>query len=239
MPCRPDMQDLSYVANLGIKLPHLKFDDDSMVVSNFKSPVRRSETKLGIEQFKLMGYEPVVAPRYFEGEADLKWINSNVYAGGYGVRTSMNALKWFEREFNMVVIPIESTNELYHLDCTIFPMTPKLSIVVEGAVPISTLRQLEKHTEIIMAPSRLGPNGITNNTRIDHLVMVSTIIDTLKRGDDDFPIESEKLTWLEHTCAKYGFEPVTFNTSEFHKSGAAMSCMIMHLNYVDFMKDAM
>ena len=38
---------------------------------------------------------------------------------------------------------------------------------------------------------------------------------------------------LEKICFNEGLEPVFFNLSEYMKSGAMLSCMMMHLNYVD------
>src|ERR1700677_9778 len=42
VPSRPGLGDLPYVANLGINLPHVQ--DNTIVVSNFKSEPRRGET---------------------------------------------------------------------------------------------------------------------------------------------------------------------------------------------------
>jgi len=38
---------------------------------------------------------------------------------------------------------------------------------------------------------------------------------------------------MEKMCYELGLEPVFFNISEYTKSGAALSCMVMHLNRVD------
>ena len=46
--------------------------------------------------------------------------------------------------------------------------------------------------------------------------------------------EKHKITTLEKICYNEGLEPIIFNISEFMKSGAMLSCMIMHLNYVDY-----
>ena len=39
--------------------------------------------------------------------------------------------------------------------------------------------------------------------------------------------------YLEKICSNEGMEPIIFNISEFMKSGALLSCCVMHLNYVD------
>ena len=45
--------------------------------------------------------------------------------------------------------------------------------------------------------------------------------------------EKAKINTLEKICFNEGLEPVFFNLSEYMKSGAMLSCMMMHLNYVD------
>lgn len=81
---------------------------------------------VGKNFFENLGYDTVIAPEYFEGEADLKFLHDNVYVGGYGQRTNMNALNWFQKTYNMIIIPLEMTDpKLYHLDCVVFPMEEK------------------------------------------------------------------------------------------------------------------
>jgi hypothetical protein len=48
--------------------------------------------------------------------------------------------------------------------------------------------------------------------------------------------EKHKIESLEKICFNEGLEPVFFNLSEYMKSGAMLSCMMMHLNYVDYNK---
>ena len=42
-----------------------------------------------------------------------------------------------------------------------------------------------------------------------------------------------KIEVLEKICSNEGMEPIIFNLSEYMKSGAMLSCCIMHLNRVD------
>lgn len=232
LPSRHGLQDLPYVANLGIKLPHIK--DNLIVVANFKSPPRRHETELGQRFFEMMGYKTIVAPRYFEGEADLKWLKGNVYVGGFGIRTNLEALSWFHDKFDMKIIPVRGSEELYHLDCAIFPLASDAAIVVEGSMEPRALRAVEKRVEVIMAPKELGARGVTNCVRANQLVLFDANVADMQRSDPLYELEARKVSFLERTCAKKGYEPVMFNLSEFEKSGAALSCMVMHLNYVDY-----
>ena len=57
------------------------------------------------------------------------------------------------------------------------------------------------------------------------------IVDLL--NSDLSAAEKAKINTLERICFNEGLEPVFFNLSEYMKSGAMLSCMMMHLNYVD------
>ena len=235
LPSRAGLQDLPFVANLGISLPHL--NNNTIIVSNFKSEPRRNETKIGKMFFETMGYKTIVSPKYFEGEADLKWLgNKNVYVGGFGVRTNIAALTWFRDTFDMKIIPVKSNDELYHLDCTIFPLSSQNAVVVQDAIEPKQLKIIEKFVDVIEAPKWLGASGVTNCVRVNRLVLAGSKIYDLKKTDEDYSAESGKIKFIETMCANQGYDPVIFNLSEFSKSGAAISCMIMHLNYVDFME---
>ena len=49
-------------------------------------------------------------------------------------------------------------------------------------------------------------------------------------------IEKHKIESLEKICSNVGMEPAIFNLSEYMKSGAMLSCLVMHLNRVDHHK---
>src|SRR5262249_36901452 len=88
-----NLQDLIYTANLGIVLEHLP-GCNTVVISNFTSPPRQGEAPVGIKFFEAMGYEVHVPPAKFEGEAELKHLHDNVYAGGYGIRSEAKTYEW-------------------------------------------------------------------------------------------------------------------------------------------------
>lgn len=236
VPSRPGLGDLPYVANLGINLPHVQ--DNTIVVSNYKSEPRRGETSVGLHFFEDIGYKTVVAPPYFEGEADLKFLNKNNYCGAYGMRTSMNALDWFSKSYDMNIIPIKIDDpELYHLDCVIFPLQSDKMFVVESAVDKSTKRKIEKYVDIIPIDDKAGHCGITNCVRMGSLILNGTNIETLKKTDDQYDKEKYKNDTLEKICANNAYDVVFFNISEFAKSGADLSCMFMHLNYPELLQE--
>lgn len=233
LPSRPGLQDQTYVANLGVVLPHLP--DPVVVISNFRSPPRRAEQEPGLEFFRQLSLKVEVAPAYFEGEADLKWIGDNVYVGAHGMRTCREALDWFAEHFDMEVIPFEIDNEyLYHLDCSIFPITREDLVVCTEVAEPDTLRAIERHASIIDVSVDNADSGITNCVRIGDHVVCASHLEELSSTHKDYAYEKQKVKTLEEICEKLRLNAVFFNLSEFLKSGAMLSCMIMHLNYKNF-----
>ena len=125
LPSTPGFQDQPYVSNLGAVLPHC--EEDTVLISRFRSAPRIGEERTGADFFKLMHFTVERPPEtfeaesvYFEGEADLKHIRGNVYIGAHGMRTSRNALAWASERFGMEIVPFRVTNPyLYHLDCCV------------------------------------------------------------------------------------------------------------------------
>src|SRR5829696_5279608 len=143
-----DLQDLVFTANLGIALTHL--EPAPIVVSNFTTDVRRGEVDVGLPFFEAMGYETRLAPYRFEGEADLKHLHDNVYVGGYGLRSERETYEWMERDFDMEVVKVRERDPyLYHLDCTIFPITREDTLVCTSLFEPEELAELERHTNVI------------------------------------------------------------------------------------------
>ncbi|HEY6166780.1 MAG TPA: hypothetical protein VI454_01985, partial [Verrucomicrobiae bacterium] len=225
-----ELQDLLYTANLGIVLDHLP-DKNTVVISNFMSPPRRGETPVGVKFFQDMGYDVHVAPAKFEGEAELKHLYDNVYIGGYGIRSEKETYDWMEEQFDMRVIKVrEAEPYLYHLDCSIFPVTKENTLVCTELYSKKELAELEKFTNVISVTVDEAFSGICNSVRLPNQVLNSSHIHDLKAGTEDYKFELQKNRKLEDICANLALEVAYFNLSEFHKSGALLSCMVMHLN---------
>lgn len=229
LPSYPDLQDQTYVANLGIVLPHIA--EQIVVISNFRSEVRRPESDIGREFLRLMNFSVIDAPEYFEGEADLKHIRDNLYVGAYGIRTSKNALDWFSNSFEMKVIPIcMQDSRLYHLDCLILPVSNDKVIACTELIDKENLRELEKYVCLYDVEYNLALSGITNSIVLDNYILCSSHIAELKPSSEEYNKEKCKIEKLEDFCSKFGMELKLFNLSEFLKSGALLSCLMMHLN---------
>jgi N-dimethylarginine dimethylaminohydrolase len=229
-PQGQDLQDLIYTANLGIVLEHMP-DRNTVVISNYTSAARRGETPIGVKFFQDMGYDVHVAPAKFEGEAELKHLHDNIYIGGYGIRSERETYDWMEEKFGMKVIKVREVDPyLYHLDCSIFPVTKENTLVCTELFSKKELAELSKYTNIIPVTADEACSGICNSVRLPNQVINSSHIHDLKAGTEDYKLELQKNRKLEDIVADLALEVSYFNLSEFHKSGALLSCMVMHLN---------
>jgi N-dimethylarginine dimethylaminohydrolase len=233
LPAKGDYQDLVYVANLGIYLPHIT-DSNNIIMANFTSEPRQGEEEVGKPFFELMDYNVHMCPFKWEGEADLKYLYDNVYVGGYGIRSDIRAYEWMEENFDMKIIKVEMVDDyLYHLDCSIFPLTKDKTLVCTELFNEDELAQLSQYTEVINVDIEDALNGMTNSVRLGNTILCASNISEMTRADENYEAEKHKIESLEKICFNEGLEPVFFNLSEYMKSGAMLSCMMMHLNYVD------
>ena len=229
-PAKCRLQDLVFTANLGIVLEHMP-QRNIVVLSNYTSAPRVGETEVGKQFFRSMGYRTVVAPYRFEGEAELKHLHDNVYVGGYGIRSDRAVYEWMETEFDMDVIKVEETEEyLYHLDCSVFPITLEDTLVCTELFDREEVARIEKATNIIDVSADACFSGICNSVRHHNAILNSSHIYSLRAGSEEYFEELKKNRELEDIAVKLGFEVNYFNLSEYHKGGALLSCMVMHLN---------
>lgn len=239
LPSSPGLQDQPYVSNLGLVLPHC--EKDTVIISRFRSPPRVGEDRIGTDFFKLMNFvveQPpeifAAEPVYFEGEADLKHIRGSVYIGAHGMRTSRNALTWAAQRFGMEIVPFEVTDPyLYHLDCCFLRITEEAVLLCTSLADPKCLKAMEQHCEVIDVSVELARAGITNCLLLPgEMLCDSTIVD-LGKESPSYPIEKSKIERLETMCSRFGRTLRVFCMSEFYKSGALLSCLIMHIRQVN------
>ena len=232
LPSRGDrkLQDLVFTASLGAVLEHLP-DKNTALVSNFCAPPRVGEAPPGVAFFESLGYSTARPPHKFEGEAELKHLRDNVYAGGYGIRSESAAYEWMERRYDMQVVKLEETDRyLYHLACTLFPVTRDDTMVCTELYGREELGALERHTNIIDVSVDDCYAGICNSARLSNTILNASHVSELQAGTDDYAAEVAKNRRLEDIAVSLGFDLSFFNLSEYHKSGALLSCMLLHLN---------
>ncbi|WP_455209086.1 dimethylarginine dimethylaminohydrolase family protein [Kaarinaea lacus] len=229
-PRTSGLQDLVYCANMGVVLEQ-PAHNNTVILSNFSSQVRIPETDIGKDFFKLMGYQTVVPPYHFEGEAELKHLHDNIYLGGYGTRSDKKAYAWMSEQFNVHIIALEETDEyLYHLDCTVFPLTREDTLVCTEMYTKEEIKQIEAVTNIVEVSVDDCFSGICNSLRLGNSILNASNIHEMKNTDEYYDEEKQKNRKLEDIATQFAFELCFFNLSEFLKSGALLSCMVMHLN---------
>ncbi len=223
------LQDLVFTANLGIVLEHL--DPSPVVVANFTSEPRRGESGVGLPFFASMGYEVHFAPHRFEGEADLKHLHDNVYLGGYGLRSERESYEWMEREFDMEIVKLREIDPyLYHLDCTIFPLTREDTLVCTEMFEPEEVAELERHTNVVDVGVDECYSGICNSVRLSNTILNGSSLHGLTAGSEDYNYEVKKNRRLEDIAVEHAMEVSYFDLGEYMKGGALLSCMVMHLN---------
>jgi len=224
------LQDLVFTANLGVVLEHLS-QRDVVVISNFTSKPRLGETEVGVDFFKAMGYAVFVAPFKFEGDAELKHLHDNIYVGGYGTRSERDTYDWMERTFEMKVIKVRLTDPyLYHLDCSVFPITRESTLVCTELFEEEEVAEIESHTNIIDVSVDVCYSGICNSLRLSNALLNASHIHDLKAGTEEYAQELAKNRRIEDIAVNLALDVTFFNLSEYLKGGALLSCMVMHLN---------
>lgn len=229
-PRQGDLQDLVFTANLGI-IPEHHANGSTAILSNFTSEPRQGETLVGARHFEAMGYDVYVSPHKFEGEADLKHLHGNIYVGGYGMRSEAATYEWMEQNFDMKIVKLRMQDDyLYHLDCSVFPLTREDTLVCTEAFEDDEVAELAKVTNIIDVSEEDCYSGLTNSVRLTNTILNASNLLELKAGTEDYVYELKKNRRLEDIATEHGCDVAYFNLSEFLKGGALLSCMMMHLN---------
>jgi N-dimethylarginine dimethylaminohydrolase len=219
LPSEGNYQDQVYTANVGCYLPHLK--ESAIILSNFKSEPRRGEEKIASKFFQMMKYHLLKPPYYFEGEADMKWIRDAIYIAGYGIRSAANAYDWIAVHTDAKIILIRMTDHrCYHFDCVFLPINSHKAMVATSLLSREDVHKIESVVEIVQVPEKYVYDAWTNCIVLHNKILFAP----------DVGNEVSTKDFSDFTC-KLGLEPVIIDLSEFGKSGAALSCMVAHLNY--------
>lgn len=233
VPSASGLQDQVYVSNLGAVFEGDEDEPPLVVLSRFRAKGRPGEELVGEPFFQHLGYRTIRSPYFFEGEADIKSIAPGVYVGAVGMRTSDEALKWIADVASIQVIECAINNPyLYHLDCVLFRLSSSEVAVVTSVVDPSTVKLIEKHANILDVPLDIGLSGATNCIRGNNEILCDENTSLMKKGDALYEREMNKIRFLDHVAKKRNIGMKFFQTSEFIKSGAALSCMFMRLNNI-------
>lgn len=223
-------RDPVLTGSLGVVLEHVP-GRNVVVLSNFDSGTRRSGNGIGRGFFEATGYEAHVAPRRFEGEADLKHLHGHVYVGGYGIRSELECYDWMECMFDMRILKVALQDpSLDHLDCTFFPLTQEHALVCTSLFEPREIREIEQHVAIIDVTLDECYSGICNSIRLARTILNASHLNDLVWGTEGFELERAKNRRLEDIAAGLALDVRHFNLSECQIGGPLLSGMLMHLN---------
>jgi len=227
VPPKPHLQDQVYATNFGVYLPHL---DNVIILSKFRAEGRSGEEVEAEKFLSELGYECYYCPYYFEGEAELKWVRDNLYIGGYGVRSEEKALDWISENFDAKIIKVKETDPyLYHLDCWIFPLSTDYVLAYE-AIEKDTMKEIEKEVNVIPVTKEMAYAGINNSVRCQYTIINADNLGAYSTDSDAYKWEQLKNQKLEEICRQFGLNLYYVELTEYLKSGALLSCLIMHLS---------
>lgn len=219
IPPKEGLQDQTYCSNSACVLAH---QDKTAILANFEAKGREGEEDQTRALLYELGYDCIKPPFHFEGEADLKWVRDNIYIGGYGYRTSLKALEWIEKNYDAKIIKLRKNDpRLYHLDCSVFPLDMNSVLACTEIISPKTIQEIREIAHIIPVSYQQALESITNSIKLGSKVYNIGFA-------TDGTTSSRKLI---DVCKSYGLFPVFVNLSEFTKSGAGLSCLVMHLTY--------
>ena len=149
------------------------------------------------------------------------------------MRTSRNALTWAAERFEMEIVPFRTTDPyLYHLDCCFLRITEEAVLLCTTLADRMCIRAIEQHCEIIDVTLEHAHAGITNSLVLPGEVLCNSALIELGKESPSYSIEKAKIEHLEQICSRFGLTLRVFCMSEFYKSGALLSCLIMHIKQV-------
>ena len=218
---RPDCQDQTYTANVAVAI------EPYVVLANFKADCRDCEVEPARQTFTQLGYQCVQSPFHFEGEADLKKWKEGVYFGGVGQFTDPRSYQWMEQQFGIQIIQLhEVSKKLYHLDCSLFVVDEENFLVCSAGLAPESVRLLKSLANIIDVPDKLAVTGCTNAVKIPGkpIVLSGTF-------NPEMPEYRDAMDWMNETFDQFGWAVILLDCDEYDKSGADLSCSVMHLDF--------
>ena len=231
LPPIKGLQDQTYV-NCFAYLPHIK-NRNVVVLSNFTADGREGEEWVAAGLLRELGYEVIKCPFRFEGEPELKYLRDNLYIGGYGFRSDIRAHRWLEEKFGCKILYIKETDEvLYHLDCSVLPMTDYDVMMCCELMDRAQIREVEKVATVHPISKADAYAGAANSLKVLDCIYNSSPLAYMRKTDEGYAEQKHKNERLEAICDLLGQEIVYFDLSECEASGAKLSCFISHLNYL-------
>lgn len=223
IPAVKGNQDQVFTANVAIAI------EPYVVLAKYRAAGRSGEVEPARKFFEVLGYETVQPPYFFEGEADLKKLNETTYFGGWGQFSDWKAHQWISEKTGVTILPIkEISKETYHLDCCLSVIDKKNVIVTHDTIDKTSLRIIERAANVIMTPKGIDKTtGATNGVLIpDKKIYLSGAL------YPERPEYRKTMEWMQSTLDKFGISCMFLDCDSFEPSGADLSCLICHLDFL-------
>jgi N-dimethylarginine dimethylaminohydrolase len=202
--------DLVFTANAG-----LLFGEKKMILSNFRYPDRQGEAKFDEHYFKENGFEVIQPLVPFEGQGEAFVWNGKILAG-FGFRSTEKTAAELEKISGLKVVQLELIDpRFYHLDMALSPITSDLIVYNPKAFSQESIEKIKS----------LGCELI-DVTQHDADMFAANLVPV---GKTIVMIEGTEN--LANEFRSRGFETIELNMSEFRKSGGAIRCLTLDLNF--------
>lgn len=219
IPGAPDLPDLVFPANAAVVL------DRRVLIARFRHPERRGEEtlfKAAFEDLQRRGLVDAVLELpegvFHEGAGDAIWdAGRGFFWGGYGPRSSREALAVIEVTFGQETVPLElATDRFYHLDTCFCPLAGGEVLYYPPAFTEEALAQIHAHVPEslrIEASDAEAAAICVNAVNLDRRIVMARSPATLRSKLD---------------CR--GYRLVEVDLDPFILSGGAAYCMTLRLD---------
>jgi len=220
IPAVKGLQDQTYVNNfVTLNMP----DRNVAIISKFSGPERDGESILAKNFLNDLYFDTYQCPCTFEGYPDLKLLRNKIFLGGYGIRTTENALDWISSTFDIEVIKLKMISDYnYHLDCSLFVLDEENVMVATETIDKESLRSLEKVANIHEVTMDDAMLGICGSLKVGEYILNSS----------SSTIDYHKNARLRSICTSLGLTPMFIDVGESFKSGGSLGCLVTPLNYL-------
>jgi N-dimethylarginine dimethylaminohydrolase len=208
---RPDVPDMVFAADQGL------VKGKNVLLSSFRYPERKGETKYYKEWFVNHGYNITEFPQgiFFEGNGDTHFWRDIIFVGT-GIRTDIKACTALENFFGKEVIPIEIADPLFfHLDVALFDLDENTAFYYPPAFSQKSLIILRERVPNLIELTKDEVDSFATNSVITGNRVIC------QKGSSTFKEKLEKL----------GYQPHEVDVSEFMKSGGGVNCLTNILDY--------
>jgi N-dimethylarginine dimethylaminohydrolase len=224
LPAEPGREDMVFTANPALVVPRPGGGAD-VILSRMRHPSRQREVQHVERWLRTHGLLPVALPPdagHLEGHGDVLVVpGRQLLLGGHGGRSELPALQAAAALARAPLVPLPLLGRpFYHLDTC-------LAVLDEDSV---LLHPLAFRADALDTLARLFPRRIEADA--------GEALEQLACNAHALPPRSGARTAVlvaaqaERTAARLaaeGFEPVSLDVSEFHKSGGSIFCLKLEL----------